>query len=67
MPTSQRSRYTYNGPQTASRLDRIYVTKDVDGRKTAVEILAPAFTYHAVTLRIPVLSTHLQEDVDIGA
>jgi endonuclease/exonuclease/phosphatase family metal-dependent hydrolase len=29
MPTSQRPGCTYYGPQTASRLDRIYVTKDI--------------------------------------
>jgi endonuclease/exonuclease/phosphatase family metal-dependent hydrolase len=60
MPTSQRPEYTYYGPQTASRLDRIYVTKDIYGRKTAVEILAPAFTdHHAVKLRIPILTNTL--------
>jgi endonuclease/exonuclease/phosphatase family metal-dependent hydrolase len=54
-PTNQRPGYTYYGPQTASRLDRIYVTKEIYGRKMAVEILAPAFrsscgnTLHSLT------------------
>jgi exonuclease III len=53
-PTSRTPGYTYYGPRTASRIDRIYVTEQIQMRKPTVDLVATAFSdHHAVTLNVP--------------
>ena len=53
--TSTNKGYTHYASKTASRLDRIYVTKHLRTRKTGVETIATAFTDHfAVILRLAI-------------
>jgi hypothetical protein len=53
-PTSRAPGYTYYGPRTASRIDRIYVTKQIQMRKPAVDLVATAFSdHHAVMINVP--------------
>ena len=53
--TQNRHGYTYYANNTASRIDRIYVTQRLYSRKTGVERVAAAFTDHmAVVLRLRV-------------
>jgi len=53
--TQNRHGYTYYANNTASRLDRIYVTQRLYSRKTGVERVAAAFTdYKAVVLRLTI-------------
>jgi exonuclease III len=48
-----RPTYTHFSPAGASRIDRIYASSEVMGRKTGIEILPVAFTDHnAVALRL---------------
>jgi hypothetical protein len=45
--------YTHYAPGSATRLDRIYVTGQLQVRKSGMEVLAPAFTDHmAVVIRL---------------
>ena len=48
--TSTNKGYTHYASKTASRLDRIYVTKHLRTRKTGVETIATAFTDHFVVI-----------------
>jgi len=53
--TSKNKGYTHYASKTASRLDRIYVTKHIRTRKTGVETIATAFTDHfAVVLQLAI-------------
>ena len=53
--TSTNKGYTHYASKTASRLDRIYVTKHLRTLKTGVETIATAFTDHfAVVLRLAI-------------
>jgi len=53
--TSTNKDFTHYASKTASRLDRIYVTKYLITRKTDVETLATSFTKHfAVVIRIAI-------------
>jgi len=53
--TSTNKGYTHYASKTASRLDRIYVTKHLRTRKTSVETIATTFTDHfAVVLRLAI-------------
>jgi endonuclease/exonuclease/phosphatase family metal-dependent hydrolase len=57
-PTFRTPGYTYYGPRTASRIDRIYVTKQIHMRKTAVDFVATAFSdHHALTPNVPLSRT----------
>ena len=52
----QRPTYTHHHPNGATRIDRIYVSKNVLHRKSGIEILPAAFTdHHAVALRITMM------------
>jgi len=56
----QRPAYTHYSPNSATRIDRFYITQDLLLRKTGTEILPAAFTDHnAVVLRlsVPTLGT----------
>jgi endonuclease/exonuclease/phosphatase family metal-dependent hydrolase len=53
--TSTNKGYTHYASKTASRLDRIYVTKHLRTRKTGVKTIATAFTDHfAVVLQLAI-------------
>jgi endonuclease/exonuclease/phosphatase family metal-dependent hydrolase len=53
--------YTRYSPAGASRIDRIYVSSEVMGRKTGIEILPAAFTGHnAVVLRLALGKRHVR-------
>jgi exonuclease III len=53
--TKTRDGYTHYTANGASRIDRIYATRDVITRKTGIEIIAVAFTDHsAVIMRIAI-------------
>jgi len=50
-----RPAYTHHFNNGATRLDRIYTTRELLAKKIGIEILAAAFTdHHAVMLRIAV-------------
>ena len=54
-PNTDRRVYMHISAFGASRLDRIYVTKELNSRKRGVEVVAAAFTDHlAVCLRLSV-------------
>jgi hypothetical protein len=49
-----RPTFTYS-PSRATKIDRFYLTQDLLGRKTGIEILPAAFTDHdAVVLRLSI-------------
>jgi endonuclease/exonuclease/phosphatase family metal-dependent hydrolase len=51
----ERPGYTHYSVTGATRIDRIYATRDVIGRKHGLETVAAAFTDHlAVCLRITI-------------
>jgi hypothetical protein len=53
--SNHRTGFTCYGTRTASRIDRIYDTKNLYEQKTAVETMATAFSeHHAVILRLPI-------------
>jgi hypothetical protein len=51
----QRPTFTHYSPSGATRIDRFYLTQDLLGLKTGIEILPAAFTDHdAVVLRLSI-------------
>ena len=49
----RRPTYTHHHPNGATRIDRLYVSKDILQRKSGIEILPAAFTdHHVVALRV---------------
>jgi len=56
-----RPTYTYHSPHGAMRLDRFYITSEIQRKKMGIEIITAAFTDHyAVAIRITVQDTDLQ-------
>ena len=56
-----RPTYTYHSPHGATRLDRFYITSELQRRKMGIEIIPAVFTDHyALTMRIVVQDTDLQ-------
>jgi len=56
-----RPTFTYYSPHGATRLDRFYITSDIQQKKIGIEIIPAAFTDHyAVAMRITVQDTDLQ-------
>ena len=56
-----RPTYTHHSPSGATRLDRFYISMELQNRKTVIEILPAAFTDHfAVAIRITVQDIELQ-------
>ena len=56
-----RPSYTYYSPHGATRLDRFYITSEIQQKKIGIEIIPAAFTDHyAVAMRITLQDPDLQ-------
>ena len=56
-----RPTYTYYSPHGATRLDRLYITSEIQRKELGIEIMPAALTDHyAVAIRITVQDTDLQ-------